>query len=405
MKANASHPLDRVRYTVGIINPGDMLKGIQGGSTGFIKSIIPYLKAEKVIIYGISKTNATPWKSVIIQKNVEFVPICKLKDSSRIPMRLKAFLNFLRYRKKILNSGVDVLYIQTPECCLPFLNGNKGIPVIYHQHGSGNPVALSRFTYARKIFFQRLFEIILRNIYKRSDWIIAIDKLCLKKAIKNGAQRKTTLIMNAIDTQAFRPNSNYRIKTRHCFGMKPKQYAIFFIGRIVKTKGPDRLLTCIPFLRKAGFPFRIFFVGEGNYLPSIRNYISKGQYADCVTLLGHIAHEDLPYYYNMADVVVLPSDMEGVPMVILEALACGAPVVASCVGGIPDIITEGKNGILVRQLSTENLASSIIRALALENDRKDISDTVFKYSATRFVTLLNNIISTVIDNRRSALKN
>jgi glycosyltransferase involved in cell wall biosynthesis len=405
MKANVSHPLNGMRYTIGIINPGDMSKRIQGGSTGFIKSIIPYLKAKKVIIYGISKTNATPWKSTIIQKNVEFVPICKLKHPSRIPMRLKVFLNYLRYRKKILNSGVDVLYIQTPECCLPFLKGNKGIPVIYHQHGSGNPVTLSRFSYARKFFFQRLFEIILRAIYRRSDWIIAIDKLCLKKAIKNGARRKTTLIMNAIDTQAFRPNKNYRIKTRHCFGIKPKQYAILFIGRIVKTKGPDRLLRCIPFLRKAGFPFHIFLVGEGNYLSSIKSYVNKGQYADCVTLLGQIAHEDLPYYYNMADVVVLPSDMEGVPMVILEALACGTPVVASSVGGIPDIITEGKNGILVGRLSTENLAISIIKALALKNDRKVISDTVFKLSATRFVLLLNNIIRTVIDNKHSALKN
>jgi len=393
-----------MKYTLGLINPGDMLKGIQGGSTGFIKSILPYLNSNRVIIFGISKTNATPWKSSFIYKNVEFVPICSLKYPSRIPMRLKAFLNYMRYRKRILNSGVDALYIQTPECCIPFLYGNTGIPVIYHQHGSGNPVALSRFFYARRFFFQGLFELILMIIYRYSDWIIAIDKLCLAKAIKNGARRKTTLLMNAIDTQEFRPNKTYRIKTRHRFGIKANHNSILFVGRIVKTKGPARLLKCIPFLRKEGIPFQMFFAGDGSYMPYMKNYVTKNKNEDCVNLLGHVPHEDLPYYYNMADVVVLPSDMEGVPMVVLEALACGTPVVASSVGGIPDIIEQGKNGMLVENLSAENLASSIIQTLALKNDRKNIADTVSKFSATRFVFWLNDIIQTVMEKKLSASK-
>jgi glycosyltransferase involved in cell wall biosynthesis len=310
-------------------------------------------------------------------------------------MRFKAFLNYMRYRKKILKSGVDILYIQTPECCLPFLNDNTGIPVIYHQHGSGNPVALSRFFYARRFFFQGLFELILIAIYRHANWIIAIDKLCLAKAIKNGARKKTTLLMNAIDTQEFRPNKAYRIQTRHRFEVKPNQYSILFVGRIVKTKGPDRLLKCIPFLKCAGLPFHIFFAGEGSYMHHLKNYVQKNKYSDYVTLLGQVPHEKLAYYYNMADVVALPSDMEGVPMVVLESLACGTPVVASSVGGIPDIITHGHNGILIDHLSTENIAGSIIRALALKKDRNAISDTVSSFSSTRFVNYLNNIIKTV----------
>ncbi len=384
------------KYTLGLINPGDMLKGIRGGSTGFIKSILPYLKAKRVIIFGISKTTSKPWKSSFIDKNVEFIPICQLKYPSRVPMRLKVFINYMRYRKKILNSGVDVLYIQTPECCLPFLFNNRGIPIIYHQHGSGNPVALSRFFYARKFLFQGLFELILMAIYRYSDWIIAIDKLCLAKAIKNGARRKTSLLMNAIDTEKFRPNKIYRSKMRYRFDIKSNQYSILFVGRIAKTKGPARLLECIPLFRKLEIPFQIFLAGEGSYMPYIKNYVKTYNYGDCVNILGLIPHDELPYYYNMADVVVLLSEMEGVPMVVLEALACGTPVVASRVGGIPDIITHGKNGILVEQLTTERIAISIIKALTLNSDRNFISGTMSEFSAVRFVLCLSNIIKTVI---------
>lgn len=392
-----SQVLNSTKYTLGIINPSDIFEGIRGGSTGFISSILPYLNQNKVSIFGISKTDTEPWKSYLIHKNVKFIPIRKLKYNTRIPMRLKVFLSYMRYRKNILNSGVNVLYIQTPECCLPFLYGNNDVPVIYHQHGSGNPVAMSKFFYARGFLFRRLFELILRKIYQHSDWVIAIDKFCLSKAIKHGAQGKATLLMNAIDSRKFKPNNNYRIHARHRLGIKPNQYSILFVGRIAKTKGPARLLECIPFLKKSGLRFHIFFAGEGSYMPYVKDYVDKHKFGDCVTFLGNIPHEHLPHYYNMADVLVLPSDMEGVPMVVLEALACGTPVVASNVGGIPDIITNGVNGILVEDLSTKNLTRSITRVLDLKNDRKTISNTVDRFSSEKFVFSLNKIIEGVLD--------
>ena len=96
-------------------------------------------------------------------------------------------------------------------------------------------------------------------------------------------------------------------------------------------------------------------------------------YDASVTFLGHVPHEELSYFYNMADVLVLPSDTEGVPMVILEALACGTPVVASNVGGIPDIIVDGINGIVLDDLSPEKLTSAIIDILSKKLEREEIS--------------------------------
>ena len=93
----------------------------------------------------------------------------------------------------------------------------------------------------------------------------------------------------------------------------------------------------------------------------------KNNFSDNITFLGHVSHEDLPSYYNMADILTLPSDMEGIPMVILESLACGTPVVSSNVGGIPDIIANGINGIVLDDLSPDQLASAIIETATKAN--------------------------------------
>ena len=135
-------------YTLGIVNPSDLSKGmVAGGSTGFIRNILSHLESKRTIIFGIGINNTNPWKTHYLEPYVEFVPICNLRYPSRIPMRLKTLLYYFRYRKRILNSGVDVLYIHMPECCLPFLNNKEGVPVIYHKHGSANPVSKSKFSY------------------------------------------------------------------------------------------------------------------------------------------------------------------------------------------------------------------------------------------------------------------
>ena len=125
------------------------------------------------------------------------------------------------------------------------------------------------------------------------------------------------------------------------------------MGRLEQPKGPGRLLECIPFLNDQGLNFHIFLAGDGTYRAHLENYVVRNRFETQVTFLGHVSHVELPLYYNMSDVLVLPSEMEGVPMVILEALACGTPVVASNVGGIPDLVTNNVNGIVLDDLSSK----------------------------------------------------
>lgn len=386
------------KVKLGIINPSDLSGGnVTGGSTGFVKNIFPYLNVERTIIFGIGLNSTIPWKIHLLEPNVKFVSICNLKSPSIIPMRLKVLLYYIRYRKRILNSGIDILYIQMPECCLPFLNNRKSIPVIYQKHGSTNPVAKSKYFFGRNILVRKFFELALKFIYKKAQWIIAIDRHTLQEVIKYREEKKSSLLMNAVDVEKFFPDTILRNNARKHFKLPEDYFAIIFVGRIEKAKGPGRLLDCVPFLKEKNLSFHIFLAGEGTYKPYIEKSVKTKNYDTNVTFLGHLPHEKLTYFYNMADVLVLPSETEGVPMVILEALACGTPVVASNVGGIPDIIVDGINGIVIDDVSPKKLTSTIIEILSKKIKRKEISKSVEPFSVNNFIKSFDVIISNVLN--------
>ena len=237
---------------------------------------------------------------------------------------------------------------------------------------------------------------ILKLVYRYVDWIIVIDRFCYSQAINNGAKNKSTLLRNAIDINQYKPNDTLRQMARQKYGIVKGQIVLLFVGRIAKTKGVLHLIKCIPKLNSKNIKFHIFFAGDGSYLSFVKNYVNENKINDNVTFLGSVDHDKLPSYYNMADVMVLPSDMEGIPMVILESLACGTPVVASRVGGIPELITHGRNGFLVDDISPENLTKMIIKVLELKRERKDISASVSKYSTVEYMKNFDNIVKYIL---------
>ena len=393
--------MDNKNLTLGIIDPGDYLKSMAfGGSTGFIKNVLPYLNFKSVIIFGIGINDTVPWKETIIEKKIKFIPICKTIMPARYPMRLKCLVEYTMKRNKILKYNIDVLYVHSPECCIPFIYFNKDIPIIYQQHGSDNPVERSKYQIGRRKFFKKLFELMDRAIYRRSDWIIGIDNLCIKKAEKYGAGGKCTLLRNAVDTKKFRPKiKDWSLKKTNV-GISDENFIILFVGRIEKTKGPELLIQCVPYFNKLKFNYHIYFAGEGTYKRQLNRFAINNNYEHNITFLGHISHDELNQYYNLADLLVLPSQAEGIPMVILEALACGTPVVASNVGGIPEIITDNFNGLILKDLSPKNIANAIISISRLNLSRDVIAQSMEKYSVNKFMLELDIIIKNIINKNK-----
>ena len=122
-------------------------------------------------------------------KTCTVLPLYEIKFPAIVPLRLKALFNYWLKKKVVLLYKPDVIYAHSPESALPFLIGKKNVPVVFHQHGSFNPVENTDIAWARNRLFKSIFNLILKFIYTRADAIIAIDKICYSQATKSGAAR------------------------------------------------------------------------------------------------------------------------------------------------------------------------------------------------------------------------
>jgi glycosyltransferase involved in cell wall biosynthesis len=135
------------------------------------------------------------------------------------------------------------------------------------------------------------------------------------------------------------------------------------VGRLSREKGHADLIQALPkIVELAGkMSLRLVIVGEGPERPRIEKLCRKLRLTDAVTLTGQ--QEDINRYYSMADVFLLPSHSEGCPNVLLEAMAAGVPVVVTEVGGIPELVTNGRDAILVKKKDPPGLASATAKVL------------------------------------------
>jgi glycosyltransferase involved in cell wall biosynthesis len=118
------------------------------------------------------------------------------------------------------------------------------------------------------------------------------------------------------------------------------------VGRLHAVKNHVFLLQACFLLRECGVRFRCLIVGDGPERAKLEFLIRELKIADVVTMVGHVPHDDIAEYYDGADLVVLTSHSEGIPLVLMEAMAHGKIVLAPSITGIPELIEAGKTGFL-----------------------------------------------------------
>lgn len=157
------------------------------------------------------------------------------------------------------------------------------------------------------------------------------------------------------------------------FSSKPRfdikdQKIILFVGRLIPLKGINILIKALKLIHIENSSFQLFIVGEGPEQKTLENLSSDLNITSSVRFLGNLPRNELRIYYQKASVFVLPSILyknqtEGLGVVLLEAMASGVPVIGSNIGGIPDIIEDGENGLLVPPGEPQALANAIIRII------------------------------------------
>ena len=156
-------------------------------------------------------------------------------------------------------------------------------------------------------------------------------------------ESKLQVIENGVDLSAFRPDADARREVRAELGLPEAAWVVGTVGRLVADKNPELLLrAALPLL---GPDARLVFVGDGPLAPSLKALAACHPTGTCVSLLG--ARHDVPRLLAAFDVFALSSRTEGLPLALLEAMSVGLPIVATAVGGVPDVVRDGWSGRLV----------------------------------------------------------
>ncbi|MDD5613711.1 MAG: glycosyltransferase family 4 protein [Candidatus Omnitrophica bacterium] len=194
--------------------------------------------------------------------------------------------------------------------------------------------------------------------------VIAVSNFVKNHLINdfNLNSERIRLIYNGIDTEALKPGQMQETCSLEKYGVKECDFVIGAIGRLSDVKGFDILLDAFKLFNDKAPSSVLLLAGEGKYKSKIENRILSLNLSSKVKMIGVV--EDIRLIVEGLDIFVQPSLMEGLGISILEALALNVPVVATNVGGIPEIIKDGYNGILVPPSNAQALADAFIRMQA-----------------------------------------
>ena len=200
---------------------------------------------------------------------------------------------------------------------------------------------------------------------READFVVCISDFGCSQAMLHSEPecwRKIHRVHCAVDTERFTPPSEPR---RNDSG----RARLLNVGRMAPAKGHGILLRALERVMARGFAVTCTLIGDGPDRSRLENLACELGIADHVTFAGAIGQEEIHAYYHQADLFVLSSFAEGLPVVLMEAMATGLPVITTHIMGIPELVEHDVNGLLVPASRVEPLADAIV-ALVADPDRR-----------------------------------
>ena len=217
----------------------------------------------------------------------------------------------------------------------------------------------------------------LRNrVLMQADRFISISSAITEEYVDVGVdERQITTIPNGVDTERFRPPSDSeKSRLRSELGL-PEKWLLTYTGKLNRGKGLGVLLRAWRDLMGQTQDLHLVLVGSGSgqYLSceeKLRTYVEENNLGQHVTFTGYV--ENVEEYLKASDCFVLPSRSEGLPLSLIEAMACGLPSIATTVGGIPDVVMDWENGVLVDPGDNGALRDTIWQLYSEEERTRDL---------------------------------
>jgi glycosyltransferase involved in cell wall biosynthesis len=255
-------------------------------------------------------------------------------------------------RRKILELGPDIAHGQGTEADCALDAVCSGLPNVLTIHG--NMRLIARVNRVRPFSFIWLSARLEAFTIPRSQGVVCITRYT-QQAVADLA-RKTWVVPNAVDQSFFDLNPETQPNSK-----EPPQ--IIFVGHVCLRKNQNAFIRALDPLAQQQ-KFRVTFLGQANpghaYDDEFLELVKARPW--CV-YAAHADREKLKEYFRSASLLVLPSLEDNCPMAVLEAMAAGVPVVAAKVGGVPDLIVEGKTGLFCDPLDASSMKASVKQAL------------------------------------------
>ncbi|MBI4381363.1 MAG: glycosyltransferase [candidate division NC10 bacterium] len=232
-----------------------------------------------------------------------------------------------------------------------------GVPVIV------STIHNSLYDYPISSIRRSLYLLGERLTFALSDQILCVADALAQDLIRRSSRdpAKIQVIRNGVDLEAFDPKTVDGSTVRRAFGLEKDTPLIGIVGRMTPQKGHRDLLTALVQIKASVPTVRVMIVGDGPLRDELVQYAGGHRLDDCCIFTG--MREDIPAIMGALDVVALPSLSEGLPFILLEAMAMGKPVVATRVNGVSEVVEDGVTAFLVPPRTPDLLAQAIITLL------------------------------------------
>lgn len=248
-----------------------------------------------------------------------------------------------------------------------------GLPTLSTCHG-----------YIPTSWMVRLYNAADRMVLRFGTQVLAVSEAIKQGLVDSGLSAdRVRVVANAASSSSDRDSAREdRDAARRSHGMRSADFVLGYVGRLSVEKGLKYLLMACAALVASGVPLRALIVGEGpqrNELEEMSRQLGLGER---IVFTGF--KEEVAEWITCMDVFVLPSLTEGSPMALLEAMTFGAPVVATAVGGVPQIVQHGETGILVSPGKSEELESALLALFRDPAQRQALARNSLELARTRY---------------------
>lgn len=259
------------------------------------------------------------------------------------------FLNYIKeaikINKIVKDCTIDIIYLNGASglYLAPFLTLNVKIFAIKHMLIDNPQVWLKKALHIIALKYVQTLIVISNN-----------HKSQLIKLLGDSVSEKISVIYNGIEEGRFVPSDND-------ISLERKDVIILEIARLTKVKGQELLIESFEILKSKYGNIQLWFAGIGTQLETLQAIVNNKNLSDSIKFLGFI--EDTPTLINRSDIIVLPSYNEGLPLSLIEGMAMGKPLISTDIAGIPELIENEINGLLITPGRVDELTLSLSKLI------------------------------------------